>query len=453
MNYKIYDNVLNNDIINEIILYSNNSTFSDGKVGERVNLKQKIRKDFFFKDYKLIKKVDNIVYNSLHNNILNDFSSNIMFREIWKLGYYKSDNAGFYNLHTDDSGDTKHRKISMVCALSDPDDYKGGELHFPDLNISFKLKKGSIIVFNPSLMHGVTPVTEGNRYVLISFMFNSDGKKIKEKLGKMANIKNYIPYLDNIKINYSKEDLYNDYSLAQPNGDIDYSDKHKNTLWNDSNDYYIEDNNSDTLFVLFAGMGWKDSIPTFIFHNFLKQYTTIDKLFLRDIKCRYYLDGLKFTSNDLNSTIEFIKNIITKKKYKKIIGIGCSAGGFAAILYGNIFNFNKVITFSPQTVLNNKKTEIIGDIYNAPKTCEWLFNRRKDDLNYQKSLDLKNFIDFNTQVEIHYSERANNGADKKHAEYIESKNCKIIQHKGNNHLLALQLRDSGELKTIIENNI
>ena len=200
-------------------------------------------------------------------------------------------------------------------------------------------------------------------------------------------------------------------------------------------------------------MGWKNSIPTFIFYNFLKKYKNIDKLFLRDINCRYYLTGLKNTSNSFEETKDFLKNFVKEPKYKKIIGLGCSAGGYAAILYGHLLKFTKVIAFSPQTVLNDTKELLIEDIYNAPKTCKWLRNLNKHSTFFQEILDLKNLLPFNTSIDIHYARRANHGTDKKHALYIQSKNCKIIEHESANHMIALELRDTGKLEDIINKSI
>ena len=116
-------------------------------------------------------------------------------------------------------------------------------------------------------------------------------------------------------------------------------------------------------------------------------------------------------------------------------------------------NFTKVLAFAPQTVINRKKDELIEDIYNAPKTCKWLQTKSNEPL-YQKSLDLNNFSPFDKcPIDIHYSVNGNNGIDKKHALYIECEGCKIIEHPGNDHMIALTLRNNGKLKNIIENEI
>jgi PKHD-type hydroxylase len=72
----------------------------------------------------------------------------------------------------------KIRKLSVTCSLSDPKDYKGGELEFNFNNPEFSKKvniqkcteilpRGSIVVFPSFVWHRVRPVTSGTRYSLV----------------------------------------------------------------------------------------------------------------------------------------------------------------------------------------------------------------------------------------------------------------------------------------------
>tara|TARA_R110000744_G_scaffold73456_1_gene147023 strand:+ start:1298 stop:1912 length:615 start_codon:yes stop_codon:yes gene_type:complete len=71
----------------------------------------------------------------------------------------------------------KIRKLSVTCSLSDPKDYKGGELEFDFRNNYTDKKsvrkcaeikqKGSVVVFPSHLWHRVKPVTKGTRYSLV----------------------------------------------------------------------------------------------------------------------------------------------------------------------------------------------------------------------------------------------------------------------------------------------
>lgn len=74
-----------------------------------------------------------------------------------------------YNWHMDTfllSEGTADRKVTVVCLMSDPSEFEGGELQmrFDQEIHTVPLKKGSIIAFPSFLEHRVTPVTEGLRY-------------------------------------------------------------------------------------------------------------------------------------------------------------------------------------------------------------------------------------------------------------------------------------------------
>ena len=57
----------------------------------------------------------------------------------------------------------------MSICLTERSEYKGGLLRFPNLNKELRLNKGDVCFFKSSLLHEVTPVTEGKRAVLIGF--------------------------------------------------------------------------------------------------------------------------------------------------------------------------------------------------------------------------------------------------------------------------------------------
>lgn len=320
----------------------------------------------------------------------------------------------------------------MVVCLSSVNDYEGGIFNFVNLNKKFKFDKGDAIIFDSNLLHGVEPVTSGIRKVLITFMWDEDGENIRKRVLPNRDVNTYSLY-NNVKLFFDKD--YSDIILEKP--------------WTDKDDYLFEDNKSDTLMLSFAGLGDANTLPTFIFYNFLKKYPNVDKLFLRDLKRKYYLTGLKNSTKNIEETVELIKSFMNKKQYKKVVAIGCSSGGYAAILYGALLNLTKVVTFAPQTVIDEAKENIIKDTHIAYSLCKSLRNYRKD-LFYKKCLDLTNFIPFSTNVEIHYPLYSYSAIDRKHAEYIKHENCKLISYYSKNHRIALELRDKGILEKIIQ---
>ena len=71
--------------------------------------------------------------------------------------------------HIDDHPDY-HRRVSTLYYLND--NYSGGELNFPRFNLSFKPKANHMVVFPSTYVynHSVSPVTEGERYAVVSWM-------------------------------------------------------------------------------------------------------------------------------------------------------------------------------------------------------------------------------------------------------------------------------------------
>lgn len=78
-------------------------------------------------------------------------------------------------LYKDDDGlelweKTLDRDLSVVCFLND--DFEGGELVFPQLDLSIEPRAGTLVCF-PSdhhFIHGVNPVRKGHRYTAVSWM-------------------------------------------------------------------------------------------------------------------------------------------------------------------------------------------------------------------------------------------------------------------------------------------
>lgn len=92
-----------------------------------------------------------------------------------QLLHYKSDESGFYDWHVDvGNGPASKRKLSVVVMLTDPNEYEGGQLKINNGTITDCINtKGSINMFPSYMMHTVTPVTKGNRWVLVVWVHGS----------------------------------------------------------------------------------------------------------------------------------------------------------------------------------------------------------------------------------------------------------------------------------------
>lgn len=59
--------------------------------------------------------------------------------------------------------------ITTILGINHPSEYRGGELFFPNHDVSLKFNPGTLVVYpnTKEFLHGVTPITEGERYSVV----------------------------------------------------------------------------------------------------------------------------------------------------------------------------------------------------------------------------------------------------------------------------------------------
>lgn len=114
---------------------------------------------------------------------------------------------------------------------------------------------------------------------------------------------------------------------------------------------FIKKSQSKTLIISFGGcQSGMGHLALFEFKNFLEtHFSGYDRLFYIDKHKDWYQKGIEGISKNVDETVSHIKTRIDG--YKKVICIGSSAGGYAAILFGSLLNVDIVITFNAQTLL------------------------------------------------------------------------------------------------------
>jgi hypothetical protein len=99
---------------------------------------------------------------------MNKFSSQIKGPS--KFG--EEDNNLEMFFHRDDQQkDIKVVDIGSVAYLND--NFTGGHIVYPDLNFEYKPEAGSLVLHRGTVMHGVSKLIEGTRYMLTCFLFRS----------------------------------------------------------------------------------------------------------------------------------------------------------------------------------------------------------------------------------------------------------------------------------------
>ena len=136
----------------------------------------------WFNDNWIYKEIHPYIHQANKNagwNFKWDFSESCQFTIYKKKQYYDWHCDSWDKPYTED-GPTKGkiRKLSVTVSLTDPSEYKGGELEFdlrnqdPDKKPNIRtcteiLPKGSLVVFPSFVWHRVKPVTKGVRYSLV----------------------------------------------------------------------------------------------------------------------------------------------------------------------------------------------------------------------------------------------------------------------------------------------
>lgn len=82
-------------------------------------------------------------------------------------------------------------------------------------------------------------------------------------------------------------------------------------------------------------------------------------IFVRDIYKQWYLEGINKELNSIESLLEFLKH---ETKGKKVITIGSSAGGYAAMLFGVLLNAETIYSFSGQISLQHVLKKSTPDV-------------------------------------------------------------------------------------------
>jgi hypothetical protein len=94
--------------------------------------------------------------------------------------YGPEDGGGFFSRHRDNTTPaTAHRRFAVTINLND--DFEGGELRFPEFGQrTYRPPMGGATVFNCCLLHEATPVTRGERFATLPFLYDDSGDKIRQ---------------------------------------------------------------------------------------------------------------------------------------------------------------------------------------------------------------------------------------------------------------------------------
>lgn len=146
-------------------------TTADGRRVEALDRLRKRRRDHVVTDSGILKELTMHVGRRVIPEVHKAFAFSATRFEGFKLGCYTAADAGFFDAHRDNLSEaTAHRRFALSLNLNE--DYEGGELTFPEYGAQrYRPERGEALVFSGAHLHQVHPVTEGQRFVLLSFLF------------------------------------------------------------------------------------------------------------------------------------------------------------------------------------------------------------------------------------------------------------------------------------------
>ncbi|MEO6468804.1 MAG: hypothetical protein ABIP21_06865 [Acidimicrobiia bacterium] len=202
-----------------------------------------------------------------------------------------------------------------------------------------------------------------------------------------------------------------------------------------------------TLLIAFGGLASRlDGIPPFEFLSALSE-TAARRVFVRDLSQSWYQEGVRGVSSTLATTTDALRALVAESDARRVVTLGVSAGGFAAIYFGCQLDADFVLAFGPQT-------------FTSRRLRGWYRDRRwVEEIARINALDpattcrdLKPIVAArssggHTPIEIHYGRHSR--VDRAHARRLRRfANVTLIEHDAG-HNPARALKEAGELDSVL----
>jgi peroxiredoxin len=122
------------------------------------------------------------IHDRLAPEILKAFQFHATRMERYIVACYDAASSDHFRPHRDNTTKgTAHRRFAVSLVLN-ADEFQGGYLRFPEFGRQlFAPPTGGAVVFSCSLLHEATPVTAGQRFVFLPFLYDDAAAKVREE--------------------------------------------------------------------------------------------------------------------------------------------------------------------------------------------------------------------------------------------------------------------------------
>ncbi len=153
----------------------------DGVTTLMMNDQHKRRSDVIVEDDAVQKQVVARLTRRLLPQIRKAFSFRATRIERYLVARYDAETGGFFRPHRDNTTKgTAHRRFAVSINLNA--DYDGGDLRFPEFGArTYRPPPGGACVFSCSVLHEATPVTRGERFAFLPFLYDDAAARVREE--------------------------------------------------------------------------------------------------------------------------------------------------------------------------------------------------------------------------------------------------------------------------------
>jgi hypothetical protein len=196
---------------------------------------------------------------------------------------------------------------------------------------------------------------------------------------------------------------------------------------------------------------YKDSIP-FEWTRTLESLP-VAKIYVRDIYQIWYLKGLPGIADSPQGVSDYLCQLIGQQGIHRIVTMGGSMGGYAALLFGCLMGANEAHAFAGQTFLPTRRGRLLAK---AAWKRKWPVLRKHWELIADRSLDRKYFDlkpllrDCGEQTSYHVYYSTRNEKDVIHAQHLANMdNVRLYIRSESGHFVARGMKKSGELDRVL----
>jgi len=190
-------------------------------------------------------------------------------------------------------------------------------------------------------------------------------------------------------------------------------------------------------------------------YEFLKLTRNHDcsRIYCRDIRGIWYHAGINNEINSIPSLKKELDTIVSKLQPTKLVCLGASTGGFAALLFGHMLKANTVHAFGPQTFLSKELRTFYNNSYDLQRWPKNMKELHSLDLSpASRYFDLREVLEEDNGItSYHVHVCSGYEGDNLHAFHIRHcPNVYFHYYDCDIHSVAGYLKKEGKLEELLE---